>query len=135
MIVIDLLRRIDEQFAINFLSQWMRNERIMRIVKRDAQYSGILLIGRPIIEHIDAPLDQIGIRHGHLLSGRHINIFFDEFRPFFAINENAQMLDTVAAIINQRFIILRIVCGTGTISHSLFSMTNPVNLRSLRAPA
>ena len=71
----------------------MRHERIMQIVKRDAQYSGILLIGRPIIERIDASLDRIGIRHEHLLSGRHINIFLDEFRPFFAINENAQMLD------------------------------------------
>lgn len=83
MIVIDLLRRIDEQFAINFLSQRMRNERIMQIVKRNAQYSGILFIGRPIIERIDATLDRIGIRHEHLLSGRHINIFLDEFRPFF----------------------------------------------------
>ena len=49
MIVIDLLRRIDEQFAINFLSQRMRNERIMQIVKRNAQYSGILFIVRRLL--------------------------------------------------------------------------------------
>ena len=90
----------------------MRNERIMQIVKRNAQYSGILFIGRPIIERIDATLDRIGIRHEHLFSGRHINIFLDEFRPFFAINENAQMPDTMAAIIDQRFIVFRIACGT-----------------------